>query len=340
MSCNRIAVYGHRGRFSSKILSALIASGAPITVLYRPGSDVSSLPFNVAKIQVHVLDEDALVAALQDIDIVLSLVGDEGIDRELGLVRAIPRTGVKLFVPSDFGLQYDQEAMAIPVLHKKANVREAAKLANIPFTVVLIANFAEFTLGSTLEPQRNGSRRARKQAAIYGQCGQRRSEHVVSPQKILNGMMARMRIHGSPHRASSTVDYVAAAYVSIFTTNPVSEISNRAIGLVELAPTGQEIAAALEKRHGRKPAVFTQSTEQVTAEFWARLDSDLSALAPAWYWRKLWGTGDLTRLLGSDIWHVPHVRKATLDDLIVKGEVGTYRDLSQILPILEEAMFK
>ncbi|KAM3454612.1 hypothetical protein MY3296_002853 [Beauveria thailandica] len=116
--------------------------------------------------------------------------------------------------------------------------------------------------------------------------------------------------------------------------------TNRAIGLVELAPTGQEIAAALEKRHGRKPAVFTQSTEQVTAEFLARLDSDLSALAPAWYWRKLWGTGDLTRLLGSDIWHVPHVRKATLDDLIVKGEVGTYRDLSQILPILEDAMFK
>ncbi|KAM3467582.1 hypothetical protein NHJ6243_000203 [Beauveria neobassiana] len=137
-----------------------------------------------------------------------------------------------------------------------------------------------------------------------------------------------------------TVNYVAAAYVSIFTTNPVSEISNRAIGLFELAPTGQEIAAALEKRHGRKPDIFTQSTEQVTAEFLARLDSDLSALAPAWYWRKLWGTGDLTRLLGSDIWHIPNVRKATLDDLIVKGEVDTYRDLSQVLPILEEAMFK
>ncbi|KAF1731558.1 Eugenol synthase 1 [Beauveria bassiana] len=311
MSYNRIAVYGHRGRFSSKILSALLASGAPITVLHRPGSDVSSLPSHVPKIEVNVLDEDALVAALQDIDIVLSLVGDEGIDRELGLVRAIPRTGVKLFVPSDLGLQYDQEALAIPVLQKKANVLEAARQANIPFTVILIANFAEFTLGSI----------------VMG-------VDVEGNRLLYTGNAATEKA------SMCTVNYVAAAYVSIFTTNPVSEISNRAIGLVELAPTGQEIAAALEKRHGRKPDIFTQSTEQVTAEFLARLDSDLSALAPAWYWRKLWGTGDLTRLLGSDIWHVPNVRKATLDDLIVKGEVGTYRDLSQVLPILEEAMFK
>ncbi|KAM3501050.1 hypothetical protein MY10362_005869 [Beauveria mimosiformis] len=312
MSYNRIAVYGHRGRFSSKILSALIASGAPITVLYRPGSDVSSLPSGVPKIEVDVLDDqDALVAALQDIDIVLSLVGDEGIDRELGFVRAIPRTGVKLFVPSDLGLQYDQEALAIPVLQKKTNVREAARHANIPFTVILIANFAEFTLGSI----------------VMG-------VDVQGNRLLYTGNAAQEKA------SMCTVDYVAAAYVSIFTTNPVSEISNRAIGLVELAPTGQEIAAALEKRHGRKPAIFRQSTEQVTAEFLARLDSDLSAIAPAWYWRKLWGTGDLTRLLGFDIWHVPNVRKATLDDLIVKGEVDTYRDLSQILPILEEAMFK
>ncbi|KAM3467554.1 hypothetical protein NHJ6243_000175 [Beauveria neobassiana] len=299
MSYNRIAVYGHRGRFSSKILSALIASGAPITVLHRPGSDVSSVPSHVPKIEVNVLDEDALVAALQDIDIVLSLVGDEGIDRELGLVRAIPRTG------------------------KKANVLEAARQANIPFTVILIANFAEFTLGSiVMGVDVEGNR------LLY--TGNAATEKAS---------MCEYTAHLT-HNASSTVNYVAAAYVSIFTTNPVSEISNRAIGLFELAPTGQEIAAALEKRHGRKPDIFTQSTEQVTAEFLARLDSDLSALAPAWYWRKLWGTGDLTRLLGSDIWHIPNVRKATLDDLIVKGEVDTYRDLSQVLPILEEAMFK
>lgn len=71
MAFNRIAVYGHRGWGSSRIVEALIASGAPITVLYRPGSDVSSIPADVVKVEVDVNDEKAVVDALKDIDIVM-----------------------------------------------------------------------------------------------------------------------------------------------------------------------------------------------------------------------------------------------------------------------------
>ena len=71
MAFNRIAVYGHRGFVGSRVVAALIASGAPITVLHRPSSDTSNLPDHVRKIEVDVLDEDALVGALQDIDIVM-----------------------------------------------------------------------------------------------------------------------------------------------------------------------------------------------------------------------------------------------------------------------------
>lgn len=71
MTLNRIAVYGHRGWGSSRIVEALIASGAPIKVLYRPGSDVSSLPASTAKVEVDVNDEKALVEALRDIEIVM-----------------------------------------------------------------------------------------------------------------------------------------------------------------------------------------------------------------------------------------------------------------------------
>lgn len=71
MAFNRIAVYGHRGWASSRIVDALAASGAPITVLYRASSDVSSLPANVTKVEVDVNNEQALVDALQEIDIVM-----------------------------------------------------------------------------------------------------------------------------------------------------------------------------------------------------------------------------------------------------------------------------
>lgn len=73
MAFNRIAVYGHRGFVASRVVPVLIASGAPITVLHRSTSDTSNLPEHVRKIEVDVFDEDALVRALQDIDIVLSV---------------------------------------------------------------------------------------------------------------------------------------------------------------------------------------------------------------------------------------------------------------------------
>lgn len=311
MPSNRIAIYGHRGLFSSQIVSALIASDASITILYRPGSDTCNLPASVTRIEVDVLDQDALVAALQDIDIVISLVGDEGVSREFGFVQAIPRTNVKLFVPSDLGLRYGEDGMAIPLLKKKKQVQEAAQQAGIPLTVVLIANFAEFTLGS-----------------------------IVMGIDIKGNRLLYTGNAVSEKASMCTVGYVAAAYVSIFTTTPVAEISNRAIGLVELAPTGAEIAAALEEKHGKEPKIFRQSIEKVEEDFSHRLDSDLSALAPAWYYRKLWGTGELTSLLGSDIWDVPRYKKATLEDLVVNGKVGHYRDLSRVLPYLEEAMFQ
>lgn len=71
MSFNRIAVYGHRGFANSQIVLALIDSSAPITVWYRSSSNTSSLPPSFTKIEVEVFDEDALVDALRDIDVVM-----------------------------------------------------------------------------------------------------------------------------------------------------------------------------------------------------------------------------------------------------------------------------
>lgn len=70
-SFNRLAVYGHRGWASSVIVASLAASGAPLKVLYRPGSDVSGLPEGVQAVEVDLADEDALVRALDDVDILL-----------------------------------------------------------------------------------------------------------------------------------------------------------------------------------------------------------------------------------------------------------------------------
>jgi uncharacterized protein YbjT (DUF2867 family) len=71
MTYNRIAVYGHLDWASSAIFAALVKSGAPIKVLYRPSSHVSDRPKEVTAAEVDVEDQAALEVALQDVDIVM-----------------------------------------------------------------------------------------------------------------------------------------------------------------------------------------------------------------------------------------------------------------------------
>ncbi|OJZ86344.1 hypothetical protein ASPFODRAFT_716291 [Aspergillus luchuensis CBS 106.47] len=297
MAFNRIAVYGHRGFVGSRVVPALIASGAPITVLHRPSSDTSNLPEHVRKIEVDVLDEDALVDALQDIDIVISLVGDEGTDRQYGFVKAIPRTKVQLFSPSDFCLRYCEQGMRMPCMKAKAKVEKASKDAGIPTTVIHVGNFAEFTLSTTavgVDLQNN----------ILVYTGNSASERVTM----------------------CTKNYVAAAYVDIFTTRPIHTIQNRTITLSELAPTGMEIAAIMREKNGRDPSIVTRSLEEINQRIEDSLSKESNLAVPA-YCRKMWGTGEMMKMLPDDLWEVEGYRKATLEDLVIGGKLDSYRVL-------------
>jgi uncharacterized protein YbjT (DUF2867 family) len=77
-----------------------------------------------------------------------SLVGHEGVVKQYNFIRAIPKTKVKLFVPSDLGSRVDEERATIPVLRAKAEVEKASKDAGIPTTVVLPGNFVESTFST------------------------------------------------------------------------------------------------------------------------------------------------------------------------------------------------
>ncbi|GAQ43503.1 hypothetical protein AtubIFM56815_011052 [Aspergillus tubingensis] len=297
MAFNRIAVYGHRGFVGSRVVPALIASGAPITVLHRPSSDTSNLPEHVRKIEVDVLDEDALVDALQDIDIVISLVGDEGTDRQYGFVKAIPRTNVQLFSPSDFCLRYCEQGMRMPSMKAKAKVEKASKDAGIPTTVIHVGNFAEFTLSTT-----------------------------AVGVDLRNNIMVYTGNSASERVTMCTKDYVAAAYVDIFTTRPIHTIQNRTITLSELAPTGMEIAAIMKRKNGREPSIATRSLEEINQRIEDSLSKESNLAVPA-YCRKMWGTGEMMKMLPDDLWEVEGYKKASLEDLVIGGKLESYRTL-------------
>ncbi|KAH7071083.1 hypothetical protein BKA63DRAFT_535076 [Paraphoma chrysanthemicola] len=322
MAFNRIAVYGHRGFVGSRVVAALIASGAPITVLHRSSSDTSNVPDHVKKVEVDVLDEDALVGALQDIDIVISLVGDEGTDRQYGFVKAIPRTNVQLFSPSDFCLRYCEQGQRMPCMKAKANVEQASKDAGIPTTVVHAGNFAEFTLNTTAV----GVNLQNNVMVYIGNSANERVTMwcVVFNAKTfcnLNYMLGIVILI-----PGSTKNYVAAAYVDIFTTRPISEIQNRTITLSELAPTGLEIAAIMKEKNGRDPSVETRSLEDVNQTIEDFISKDSNLAVPS-YCRKIWGSGEMMKMLPQDLWEVEGYKKATLKSLVIEGELESYRAL-------------
>jgi hypothetical protein len=122
----------------------------------------------------------------------------------------------------------------------------------------------------------------------------------------------------------STKDYVAAAYVDIFTTRPISTIQNRTITLSELAPTGMEIAAIMKEKHGRDPSIATRSLEDVNRTIEDCISRESNFAVPA-YCRKIWGTGEMMKMLPDDLWEVKDYRKATLEDLVIGGRLESYR---------------
>ena len=124
----------------------------------------------------------------------------------------------------------------------------------------------------------------------------------------------------------STKDYVAAAYVDIFTTRPIHTIQNRTITLSELAPTGMEIAAIMKEKNGRDPSIATRSLEEINQRIEDSLSKESNLAVPA-YCRKMWGTGDMMKMLPDDLWEVEGYRKASLEDLVIGGKLESYRTL-------------
>ncbi|KAI3325373.1 NAD(P)-binding protein [Xylariaceae sp. AK1471] len=309
MSFNRIAIYGHRGWVGSPVLRALAATGAPIKVLHRAGSDISNLPTGVRTAEVNLDDPQSLIPALQDIDIVLSFAAREVVPKQHSFIKAIPSTNVKLFVPSDLAFRVDKQGLRIPANGAKHEVEEAAKTAGIPTAVVLVGSFTESSLAFP----------------ILG-------IDVPGNRIIVTGDSANQQL------SFCTRNYVAAAYASIFARTPPAQLQGRAIGLSEFKATGNEIAAVLKEKYGAEPQKFVHTLEKVDGEIDQCLKSD-NPTALSWYCRKAWGVGDVVRGLGEDVWEVEGYKKATLRELLLEGKLEPYKDIPPQVKKLFDSAF-
>ncbi|KAJ5531972.1 hypothetical protein N7494_008524 [Penicillium frequentans] len=306
MSFNRLAVYAHRGWASSKIFASLANSGAPVRVLYRPGSDISNVPSGVEAVEVDTANQDALKASLKDIDILMYASVPASSKSHLVFEHIIYH--VKLFVPSDLAFRCDEQGLRARVNRLKNEVEMTAKAAGIPMTIILPGLFAESALSTGLLV----IDLAKNRIIFFGD-----SEH-----QVLN---------------ICTREYIAAAYASIFAQTPIADLRDRVIGLSELRLTGAEIAKSLELKHGSPPQIFRQNLAEVGRQFDKSVTGGLPLGIP-YYCRYLWGAGGYVKAIGSDIWPMDGYRRKTLDELL-NGGMDLYRDFPPKLVELVDRSF-
>ncbi|OAQ97461.1 hypothetical protein LLEC1_03549 [Akanthomyces lecanii] len=147
----RVGLLGASGETGSSILNGLIEdAGFDIVAFVRPQSifKPANLRIEQKGVQVRVLDlkapENTVVAALEDIEILISAIGPREQLSQIPLVIAAKKAGIKRFVPCAF-------APVLPVgVHRSRDEKEEVfnliKRLHIPYTIIDVGWWYQFTL--------------------------------------------------------------------------------------------------------------------------------------------------------------------------------------------------
>lgn len=105
-----VAVAGGTGNLGSKIVKQLLASSSlprfrELIVLARAESD-KTREFQSQGASVRIYSEDNLPKALDGVDVLINTVGPSGHHFKEAMLRALPQTSVKLYFPSEFGVDH------------------------------------------------------------------------------------------------------------------------------------------------------------------------------------------------------------------------------------------
>ncbi|CAM6037470.1 unnamed protein product [Sphagnum compactum] len=159
---SRVLVLGATGYIGKYIAKASARLGHPTFVLVRPASVEGPLnsskkellnSFTAAGITIlhgDIGNHESIIAALKQVDVVISGVGGRQVLDQLNLIKAIKEVGhIQRFIPSEFGSDVERVSNIKPIqdLYKpKAEIRKAIRDAGIPHTFVNSNGFLVYFL--------------------------------------------------------------------------------------------------------------------------------------------------------------------------------------------------
>ncbi|XP_056160575.1 phenylcoumaran benzylic ether reductase Pyrc5-like [Syzygium oleosum] len=162
---SKVLVIGGTGYIGKFIVEASAKSDHPTFALVRESTlsdptkakiveGFKSLGVNLLQGDIH--DQERLLNAIRQVDVVISAVGREQVEDQGKIVAAIKAAGnVKRFLPSEFGGDVDRALAVEPLkasLAIKAKIRRLVEAEGIPYTYVCCNCFAGYILQTFAQP--------------------------------------------------------------------------------------------------------------------------------------------------------------------------------------------
>ncbi|KAI0973051.1 hypothetical protein F4678DRAFT_35991 [Xylaria arbuscula] len=220
-SIKNVALTGATGNLGPAILKQLLDAGFNATVLTRKSS-THELPPSVTVKPVDYDSIESLTAALQGQDAIISTLGFAGLTKQLNLIQAAVKAGVKRFIPSDFGSDTETPktanlaVFADKITIQKALVKEAAS-GTITYTNIYNGPFFDWGLTAGL---------------------------------LLNASEKTVTLYDGGERrfSTTTLETIGKAVVGVL--RKPDETKNRGVYVQDAAPTLKQIKAIAEKVTG------------------------------------------------------------------------------------------
>ncbi|KAG8716078.1 hypothetical protein FRC11_009703 [Ceratobasidium sp. 423] len=247
-----VAIVGASGNvgkvFTDKFLTA---NAFQLRVLVR-ASSVDKPIYQAYKQRgatLHVIDfenEASIVEALQGVDVFISAVAGPAWSAQFPLVRAASKAGVKLFFPSEYGSDFEDDIPWPPAQIQK-NVRKTAQELGLPVAILENAAFPELVITSEL-----GWSFAEKKVTIWGD--------------------------GNTKLGWTTVRSVADWLTHVLKSVPVEQLQNRGFKIQASSHTFIEIVKLWEQKHNDKLQVEHRPLKELEERFAADHNDVFAAL--------------------------------------------------------------
>jgi len=158
MRFKTILIVGASG-FVGKSATEVFLKASPkwtVSLLVRPDTlkdpKKKSVVDNYVSLGAHIIEgelekPETYKDKLKGIDVILSTLGTSAVQSQIPLALAAKEAGVKLFAPSEFGINLNLVPDSVTILNSKKEVRKAIESAGLPYVYIATGPFYEFLFG-------------------------------------------------------------------------------------------------------------------------------------------------------------------------------------------------